>query len=90
MHQTIGDRGFQCKPVGSGGRPEGRGYRDGNGDGGTQEYVDALPPALAIMVPGQEEMEYDPGGEGGEVPDRLHPGDISMYLRECVRPGPHA
>ena len=33
-------------------------------------------------------MEYDLGGGGGEVLDRLHPGDGSPFLLECVRLGP--
>ena len=42
------------------------------------------------MVMGREIMDHDPGGEGGEVPDRLHPGYGFMSCLECVRPGPQA
>ena len=38
----------------------------------------------------QEDTENDPGGEGGEVPDRLHPGDGSSSLLECVHLEPQA
>ena len=39
---------------------------------------------------GREDVEHDPGREGGEVPDVLHPEDGSPSLLECVRPGPQA
>ena len=42
------------------------------------------------MVPGREDMEHDPGGEGGEVPDGLHHGNVSPSLLKCVRTGPQA
>ena len=54
--RTSGGRGFQRENVGSGGRPEGRGYHGGTGNGGTQGYVRALPPAPALMVTGREDM----------------------------------
>ena len=73
--RTVGDGGYHCETVGAGGRPEGREYRGGIGNGGTQGYVSALPPAPALMVMGQEDMEHDLGGEGGEALYRLHPGD---------------
>ena len=78
------------KPVRAGGRPEGRRYCRGNGDGGNQGYVGALLPAPDLMVPGQEDMEYDPEGEGGEVPDGFHPGDRSPSIWECVHLRPQA
>ena len=42
------------------------------------------------MVPVREDMEHDPGGEGGEVPDGLHHGDGSPSLLKCVCTGPQA
>ena len=42
------------------------------------------------MVMEQEDVEYYPGGEGGEVPDGLHPRDGSLYHLVCVRPVPQA
>ena len=39
---------------------------------------------------GREDVEHGPGGEGGEVPDGLHPGDGSPSLLECIRPEPQA
>ena len=72
------------------GGSEGRGHHVGTGDGGPGGYVGALPPAPDLMVPGREDVEHDPGGEGGEVPNGLHYGDGSPYLLECVRLGPQA
>ena len=37
---------------------------------------------------GREDVGHDLVGEGGEVLDGLHPGDGSLFLLECVRPGP--
>ena len=65
--RTVSGGRLQCKPVGAGGPPEGRGYRGG--------YVGALPPAPALMLLGREDMEYDTGGDGGAVSDGLHSGD---------------
>ena len=42
------------------------------------------------MVLGREDMEHDPGGEGGEVPDGLNSGDGSPSLWVFLRPGPQA
>ena len=81
---------FQYKHVGARELPEGRGYCGRNGNRGTRVYVGALPPVPVLMVPGQEDMEYDLGGEDGKVPDGLHPGDGSPSLWECVRPVPQA
>ena len=67
--------------------PEGRGYRGGCGYGRTGGYVSALPPVPALMVPVQEDVEYDTGGEGGAVPDGLHSGDGSPPLWKCICPG---
>ena len=51
-------------------------------------YVGPLPPATALMVPGQEDVEHGPGREGGEVSKGLHSGDGSTSLLElvCLRP----
>ena len=53
-------------------------------------YVGSLPPAPELMVLGQKDVEHDPGGEVGEVPYGLHPGDGSLSILECVCPGPQA
>ena len=55
-----------------------------------REYVGPLPPTMLLMVPGREDVEHGPGGEGDEVPDGLYPGDESLSLLECVHPGPQA
>ena len=39
------------------------------------------------MVPGQEEVEHDQGGEVGAVPDGLHPGDGSPSLWKFICTG---
>ena len=57
---------------------------------GTVTHGLGFPPAPALMVPGREDMEYDPGGEGDELPDGLHSGDGLLSLWECIRPGTHA
>ena len=41
-------------------------------------------------MPGREDVEHDPGGEGGEFSNGLHSGDGSLSLLECVRLVPHA
>ena len=88
--RTVGGGGLQCQSGGAGGRPEGREYRGGYGNRGTGRYVNALPPAPALMVPGQEDVEHYPGGEGGAVPDGLHSGDGSPSLWKCLCPGSQA
>ena len=60
------------------------------GDGGPGRYAGTIPPAPARMVPGREDVEHDPGGEEGEVPNGLHSLDGSSSLLECIRPGPRA
>ena len=82
--RTVGGVGFQSETFGAGGRPEGRRYGGGTGKEGNRGYVGAIPPSPALMVPGLEDMEHDPAGEGGEVPDGLHPGYGLPYLFECV------
>ena len=47
-----------------------------------------LPPAVSPMVTGREYVEHGLVGEGGEVPDGLHPWEILLSLLECDRPGP--
>ena len=53
-------------------------------------YFGQLPPAPLLMVPGLKDVEHGPGGEGGEVPDGLHPGYGFPSLLECVCPVPQA
>ena len=71
----MGGGGLQRQPSGAGGIPEGRRYRgvDSNGDFG--RYVGSLPPASELMVTGREDVEHDPVGDGGSVPDGLKSGD---------------
>ena len=42
------------------------------------------------MVSVPEDVGDAPKGEGGEVPDGLHPGDAQPSLQERRRPGPSA
>ena len=42
------------------------------------------------MVPVQEEVEHDWGGEGSAFPDGLNSVDGSPSLWVYLRPGPHA
>ena len=70
--------------------PEEKGNFGGTCDGWPGGYVGTLPPTPVIMVEGREDVEHDLGGEGGEVPNGLHSGDILPSLLECVRPGPQA
>ena len=53
-------------------------------------YVVPLPPAPVLMVLGREDVEHGTGGEGGEVPDGLHPGYGLPSLLECVCMGTQA
>ena len=46
-----------------------RGHRGGAGNGGPGRYVDALPPVLALIVPGQEDVEHDTEGDPIAPPD---------------------
>ena len=89
-HQTVGGGGLQHQPSGTGGRSKGREYRGGHGNRGTGRYVGTLPPGPALMVPGREDVEHDPGGEGGAVLDRLHYGNGSPSLWKCLCLGPQA
>ena len=88
--QTVGGGGLQRQPSGAGGRPEGRIYCGGDRNGEFGRYVGALPPAPALMVTGQEDVEHDPVGDGGAVPDGLKYGDGFLSLCKCLRTGPQA
>ena len=68
--------------------PEGIGHCGGTGDGGPERYVGALPPALERMVPVQEDVENDTGGEGVKVPNGLHSGDGLPSILAFIGPGP--
>ena len=59
---------------------EGGGDHGSVDDGGTQRHVGALPPVMEPMVPRRESVEHGPGGEGGAVPDGLHPREISSSI----------
>ena len=65
-----------------------REYRGSIGNGGTTGHVGALTPAMAPLLPVWEYVEYNMIGEGGAVPDRLHPGDGFPFLWKSLRPGP--
>ena len=88
--QTAGGRGIQHQPSKTGGRPKGRGYCGHHGNGVTGRYVGALPPAMVLMVPVWGDVEHDPRGELGAVPDGLNPGGGSSSLLKFLRPGPQA
>ena len=68
-------------------RSEGGGDSGSTENCGYQRHVGPLPPATAPMVPGWEEVENGPGGEGGEVTDGLHPMDRLSSISECDRTG---
>ena len=42
------------------------------------------------LVSGQEDVEHGLVGEISAVPDILYPGNVSLSLQECFRPGPKA
>ena len=88
--QTAGGRRSERETVGSGGISEGGGNSGSTDYGRDGGHVRKLTPAPANMVPGREDVEHSTGGEGGEVPDELHPRDGSSSLLECVCPGPQA
>ena len=88
--QTVGGGGLQRQPSGAGGRPEGRRYRGGDGNGEFGRYVGSLPPTPALMVTGQEDVDHDLGGDGDAVLDGLQSGDRFSYLCKCLRTGPQA
>ena len=72
---SAGGGGFKCKPG------QARGILEGGGDnvsadgGGVIIHVIPLPPLTAPMIPGRKDVDHGPVGEGGVVPDRIHPGD---------------
>ena len=68
--------------------PEGGGYRGNTSKVGTGGHGRALPPAMAPMVPGREDVVHAPKGKGGVVPDRIYPGDGPPSLWECYHPRP--
>ena len=88
--QTVGGGRLQCQPGEAGGKPEGRGYCGVYGNRGTGRYVGALPPAPALMVPVQEDVDHGQGGEGFLVPDGPHSGDGLPSLWKFLRPGNQA
>ena len=45
---------------------------------------------MALLMLVQEDVVNAPKGKGGAVPDRLHPGDGPLSLRECLLLGPSA
>ena len=67
-----------------------RGYNGGADSGRVRGHVGPLPPTTAPMVPGREDVEHGTAGEGGEVPDGLHPGVRLSSLQELARPVPTA
>ena len=71
----AGGGGLQLQPRPAIGISEGGGDRNGTDRCEIRRHVEPLPPAMAPMVTGREGVEHGPGGEGGAVPDGLHPGD---------------
>ena len=68
-----------------------RGGDSGSVDvGGIGGHIGPFPPVTAPLVLGWEEVEHGQVGEGGTVPDGLHPGDRSLSLQERGCPGPTA
>ena len=59
---------------------EGGGYRGIVDDGVDRRHVVPLTPVTVPMVPGREDVEHDPGREGGVVPDGVHFRDRSSSL----------
>ena len=85
-----GGGGLQRQPSGAGGIPEGRIYCGVDRNGEFGRYVGALPPAPALMVMGREDVEHDPVGDGGAVPDGLKSWDGFSSLCKCLCTGPQA
>ena len=82
--RTIGGGIFKCETVRDGGRLEG-GVNCGSANyGRARGHVSPLPTATAPMVLGRENIEHGLSGEGGEVPDGLHPRDGLSSLLKCV------
>ena len=69
------------------GIPEGGVDHGGTDGGGVRRHVGPLPLAMAPMVPGREDVEHVPVGEGFAVLDTLHPGDILLSLHKEERHG---
>ena len=81
--RTAGDRIFERETVGAGGRSE-EGRNSGSSDyGRSGGHVGTLPPATALMVTGQDDVEHGTGREGGEIPDGLHPRDEYLSLPQA-------
>ena len=88
--QTAGGWRFQCRPhdIRRGGA--GRDDCDGFGGGEVRGHVITLSSAPTPLEPIRENVEHSTSGEGGAVPDGIHPGDGLPYIKERVSPGPQA
>ena len=78
--RTSGGEGPKYQPRGARGRLKGGGDYGSVDDGGARINAVPLPPATAPMVSVREDVENDPGREGGAVPDILHHRDRLSYF----------
>ena len=69
---VVGD--LNAKPGRDRERSEGGGYSGGTDGGRFRRHFGPLPPMMAPMVPGRENVEHGLVGEVGTVLDRLHSG----------------
>ena len=58
--------------------------------GGIGGNFSPLHPVTTLLLPEKEDVEHGQSGEGGVVPDGLHPGDVLLSLQEHDCPGPTA
>ena len=82
--------GLKHQPGQAIGISEGGGDCSSTDESGFRRHAGPLPPAKASMVPGREDVEHGLVGEGGAVPDGIHPGDVSSSLQERDHTGPTA
>ena len=75
MIGVAGGGGLKQQPGQTIGISEVGGDHGSAGGDGVIRHAEPLPTAMAPMVPGWEEVDHGPVGEGGAVPDRLHHGD---------------
>ena len=76
----------QCQTRPDIGILEGGGDSSSTDGGGIGRHIGPFTPAMATLMPGQEDVDHGTFGEGGAVLDGLHPGDRLLSFQERGHP----